>query len=81
MNTADAADSRKTKMILEFNNHESAFIKSFAVKNSNRTKGTTRFLSDKMLLFAELSLMSFINEVLETFCFPYENVCEIFKIY
>ena len=81
LKTADAADSRKTKMILEFHNHESAFVKSFAVKNSDRIKGTTKFLSGKMLLFAKLSLMSFINEVLETFCFPYENVREIFKKY
>ena len=31
---ADAVDSRKTKMILEFNNHESVYIKSFAVKST-----------------------------------------------
>ena len=34
-----------------------------------------------MLKFAKLSLMSFIYEVLETFCFPDENVREIFKKY
>ena len=30
-------------------------------------------------MFAKLSLMSFIYEILETFSFPDENVCSIFK--
>ena len=64
--------SRKTKIIVEFSNQESASIKSFAVKKV-KVKVTTRFLSGKMLMFAKLSLMSFIYEVLETFCFPDKN--------
>ena len=32
-------------------------------------------------MFPKLSLVSFIYEVLETFCFPEENVGEIFKKY
>ena len=78
---ADAVDSRKTKMILEFNNEESASIKSFAVKKRDHMKVTTRFLSGKMLMFAKLFHMSFIYEVLETFCFPDENAQAIFKKY
>ena len=78
---ADAVDSRKNKMILEFNNQESNSIKSFAVKKNDHIKVTTRFLSVKMLRFAKLLLMSFINEILEIFCFPDENVREIFKKY
>ena len=34
-----------------------------------------------MPMFPKLSLVSFIYEVLETFCFPDENVGEIFKKY
>ena len=34
-----------------------------------------------MLMFAKLSLMSFIYEMLETFCFPDKNVKAIFKKY
>ena len=78
---ADAVDSRKTKMILEFNNRESASIKSFAVKKNDNIKVTTRILSGKILMFAKLSLMSFIYEVLETFCFPDENVRAILNKY
>ena len=42
-----AAYARETKMILEFNNHKSASIKSFAVKKSNQIKVTTRFFVEK----------------------------------
>ena len=42
---------------------------------------TTHFMSEKLLIFAKLSLMSFIYEVIETFYFPDENVREIFKKY
>ena len=68
-------------MILEFNNRESTSIKSFAVKKRDHIKVAPRFLSGKMLMFAKRSLMSFIYEVLETFCFPDENVQAIFKKY
>ena len=68
-------------MVIEFNSHESVSIKSFAVKKNDRIKVTTRFLCGKMLMFAKLSLMSFIYKVLETFCFPDENFHEIFKKY
>ena len=56
---AEAIDSRETKTILEFSNHESVSIKSFGVKKSDEIKVTTRYLSGKMLMFAKLSLMSF----------------------
>ena len=78
---ADAVDSRKTKMILEFNNWESASIKSFAVKERNHINVTTRFLSGKMLMSTKLLLMSFIYKILEIFCFPDENVQTIFEKY
>ena len=68
-------------MIIEFNSHESASIKPLAVKKNDRIKVTTRFLSGKTLMFAKLSLMSFMYEVLETFCFPDENVHGFFKKY
>ena len=68
-------------MVLEFNCQESASIKSIAVKRSDDVELTTRSLPGKMLMFAKLSLMSFIYEMLETFCFPDKKVQEIFKIY
>ena len=37
----DCLDPRKTKTVIEFNNRESASIKSFAVKKRNEIKVTT----------------------------------------
>ena len=64
-------------MIVDFNCEESASIKSFAIKKNDQVRVTTRFLSGKMLMFAKLSLMSFIYEIIETFCFPEKKVQQI----
>ena len=77
----EAVNSNQKKMIFQFNYQESALIKSFTVKQSNQVKLTTRFLSGKMLMFAKLSLRSFIYEMLETFSFPDKKVQEIFQKY
>ena len=61
-------------MNVEFNCQESTSIKSFDVQKNNQVKLTTRFLSEKMLMFAKLSLMSFIYDMLETFCFTDKKV-------
>ena len=62
--------SRTTEMIVDFCAEEAASNKSIAVKERQEVQVTTRFLSGKMLMFSKLSLMSFMSEVLETFCFP-----------
>ena len=54
-------------MILEFNDAQSASIKSVAVKDETSIKCTTRFMSRKLLMFAKLSLKSFIYSLVELF--------------
>ena len=66
-------------MIVAFNDREFASIKFFAVKKRSETKLTTRFMSGKLLMFAKLSLKRFIYEISDTFCFPKENIKEIYK--
>ena len=41
-------------MAIEFNDGESASVKSFAVEKKNVIKATTRFMSGKLLMFAKL---------------------------
>ena len=65
-------------MVVEFDDRESASIKSFAVKNLSSIKATSNFISGKLLMYAKLSLKSFIYDLIETFCFPGEKVKEIF---
>ena len=77
----DCLDPRKTKMVVEFNNRESASIKSFSVKKRNEIKVSTRFMSGKLLMFAKLSLKSFIYDLAETFCFPQKKITDLHKKY
>ena len=68
-------------MIIDFNDPESASIKSFAVKKKNEIKVTSGFMSGKLLMFAKLSLKSFIYALIETFYFPSQLVLDIYKKY
>ena len=74
-------DPRKTKMVIDFNDHESASIKSFAVKKKNEIKVTSRFMSGKLLVFAKLSLKCLIYVLVEIFYFPSQLVLDIYKKY
>ena len=67
-------------MIVEFNDHKPASIKSFAVKKK-LIKATSRFMNGKLLMFAKLSLKTFIYGLSETMCFPDETVLNIYKKY
>ena len=68
-------------MIIDFNDRESATIKSFAVRKRDKLKVTTRFMSGKLLMFGKLSLKSFIDDISEIFCFPTQVVPAIYKTY
>ena len=73
-------DLRKNKMLIEFNDYKSASVKSIAVKSQSSVKCTTRFMSGKLLMFAKLSLKSFIYSLVELLSFPEENPI-VAKIY
>ena len=77
----DARDPRKARMTIEFNDLESASIKSFAVEKRNEVKVTTLFTSGKLLMFVKFSLKSFICDIVETFCFPKENIKAVYNKY
>ena len=68
-------------MIIDFDCETSASINSLAVNKTSVVKLTTRFFSGKMLMFAKLSLMSFIYETLETFYFPNDKTKIIYSSY
>ena len=68
-------------MIIDFNCLDSVSIETFAIKKNDNVKLTTRFLSGQILMFAKLSLMSFIYELIETFYFRSEIVKKIYQKY
>ena len=77
------ADIRKNKMIIKFNEHKSSSVKSITVRSETVVKCTTRFMSGKLLMFAKLSLKSFIYSLVELLHFPEENpvVASIYEKY
>ena len=62
---AECADPRKTKMVTDFNDYEAASVKSIAVKKKSVIRATTRFMLGKLLMFAKLSIKSFIYSWIE----------------
>ena len=62
---AECADPRKTKMVTDFNDYEAVSIKSIAVKKKSVIRATTRFILGKLLMFAKLSIKSFIYSWIE----------------
>ena len=68
-------------MLIELNTSESSAVKQIAVKPQTNVKCTTRFLAGKMLMFAKLSLKSFIYQLAELFMFPRETVQAIYDKY
>ena len=77
------SDIRKNRMIIKFNEQRSSSIKSIAVKSETIVKCTTRFMYGKLLMFAKLSLKSFIYSLVELLHFPEENpvVSSIYEKY
>ena len=70
-------------MLIEFNNYKSSSVKSISVKSKTNIKYNTIFMSGKLLMFAKLSLESFIYSLVELLYFPQENpiVAEIYEKY
>ena len=69
----------KTESIIEFDKMLAGSIKCLAVKKNNEVKPTTRFFRRKILMFAKISLKSFIYDLIETLYFP--NKKEIYNKY
>ena len=67
----------KTNTIIEFNQNLSCSVKCLAIKKNANVKPTSRLSSSKILMFAKISLMSFIHDVLEMVCFPNKIMREI----
>ena len=70
---SNSMDMRKNKMTIEFNDSQSSSVKQIAVETNTSIKCTTRFMSGKLLMFAKLSLKSFIYSLVELLAFPEEN--------
>ena len=50
---------KKTKTMIDFDKNDCNSIKSIIVKGNTTTNVSTRFIKEKMLMFAKVSLKSF----------------------
>ena len=62
----------KAKSMIEFDSGFS--IKSVAVQTNLNVKITTRFMKGKMLMFTKTSIISFVYDMINVFCFPEDNL-------
>ena len=69
------------KSLIEFDHQNSNSIKAVIVKQNQNIKPTTRFLSGKMLMFAKVSIKSFIYAIIDVFMFPNEKTKKIYEKY
>ena len=66
------------KTIIDFSNQDTASIKALGIQTNDKVKITTRFINGKMLIFSKVSLKRFVYDIINIFCFPDEDVKEIF---
>ena len=79
--TIDHLKDVNNKMIIDFDCESSVSINSLAVNKTNVVKLTIRFFSGKMIIFAKLSLMSLIYDMIETFYFPNTKTKIVYRSY
>ena len=73
--------NRKVKTMINFENSECNSIKSLIVKGDTNIEVSSRFIKGKMLMFAKLSLKSFVYDMIDVFCFPNEEIQRIYDYY
>ena len=64
--------------MIDFEKNECNSIKSIIVKGDTNIDVSSRFIKGKMLIFAKLSLKSFVYDMIDVFCFPSEEITEIY---
>ena len=69
------------KSLIEFDQEHSNSIKAVMVKQNANIKPTTRFISGKMLMFAKVSIKSFVCDIIDVFMFPDETTKSIYEKY
>ena len=74
----EAFKNKKIKTMIDFDQKHCNSTKSIALKSDSSINVTSKYISGKMLMFAKVSLRSFIYDMIDVFCFPNEAVKEIY---
>ena len=73
--------NKKIKTMIDFDKNECNSIKSIIVKGDTNINVTSRFIKGKMLMFAKLSIKSFVYDMIDVFCFPNDEIQQIYDYY
>ena len=73
--------NKKIKIMIDFDKNECNSIKSIIVKSNTNIDVTSRFIKGKMLMFPKLSIKSFVYDMIDVFCFPNEEIQQIYDCY
>ena len=77
----DMLKNKNIKTMIDFDKNECNNIKSIIVKSDTNIDVTSRFIKGKMLMFAKLSLKSFVYDMIDVFCFPNDKIQQIYDYY
>ena len=69
--TEELMRDNKAKNVIEFDSGSS--LKPVAIHTNPNVKITTRFVKGKILMFAKTSIISFVYDMIDAFCFPGDN--------
>ena len=81
LRTEKLLQDRRIKTMIDFEYNASNSIKSLAIKKNTNVKVTSRFIKGKMLMFAKLSIKSFVYDMIDVFCFPNQDIQLIYDFY
>ena len=73
--------NKKIKTMIDFDKNECNSIKSIIVRGDTNIDVSSRFIKGKMLMFAKLSLKAFVYDMIDVFCFPNEEIQQIYDYY
>ena len=77
----DVIKNKKIKTMIDFDHNECNSIKSIIVKGDINNDVSSRFIKAKMLMFAKLSLKSFVYDMIDVFCFQDDEIQQIYDYY
>ena len=77
----EANQKTNIKSMIEFDQEQSNSIKAVMVKQNPNVKITTRFIRGKMLMFAKVSIKSFVYDIIDVFMFPDTTAKSIYEKY
>ena len=70
----EAVKNKKIKTMIEFDKNECNSIKSIVIKDNTTIDVSSRFIKNKMLMFAKLLLKLFVYNMIDVSCFPDETI-------